>query len=291
MLTQANAARYCEEKGAPLGSEAHYSLLGQPPLIRSRLTALYALFNELQSIANEVQDEGIAARKRAFWREEIAALFAEQPRHPVTVALAPHLSQVRWESALFNELLDGMEMDANYDAYPSYGQLALYVHRLGSTAAILIAESTGYTARNTMAFAHEIGAALLLWNRLKELAFYAKQGRFYIPEDEIHNAGVQISDFTQIQRNERLQKLLAQQAERIEKLARNGLTQLALEDRMKQLPLLILLRLEMALLSEYRREGFRFLEQKQLFTPLYKLWLAWRVRRKTRLNKPIDFFR
>ncbi len=290
MLTAANAARYCEAKGAPLGSDAHYSLLGQPPAIRARLTALYALFNELQAIANEVTDEAIAARKRDFWREELDALFAQQPRHPVTVALAPHLDQVRWEAALFHELLDGIDMDAQYDAYPSYSQLALYVHRLGSTAAVLVAEATGYTERTTMAFAHEAGAALLLWNRLENTAFHAKRGRFYVPEDEMQRFNVEFGDFTHIQSTDAMPLLWAHQMERITTLARNGLAQLAPTDRCKQLPLLILLRLQSVLMAEYRREHYRLLEHKQLLTPLYKLWLAWRVRRRTRLQLPMDIF-
>jgi phytoene synthase len=49
-----------------------------------------------------------------------------------------------------------------------------------------------------------------------------------------------------------------------------------------QSSLLIRLELAMALLAEIAEDGYRLLEQRTRLTPLRKLWLAWRVRRRHR---------
>ena len=61
-------------------------------------------------------------------------------------------------------------------------------------------------------------------------------------------------------------------------------------DRYAQSSLLIRLELAMTLLAEMSGEGYRLLEQRTSLTPLRKLWLAWRLRRRERrlaATKPI----
>ena len=112
-------------------------LLSLPPEHRQGLTALHAFRQETANLIEECRDPQVARAKLDWWRGEIGRLFANQPQHPITRALAPHLSQHPLAIEYFREILDGTAMDLNFDAYPSFAQLALYCHRRGSVPALL----------------------------------------------------------------------------------------------------------------------------------------------------------
>ena len=278
-----NPQAYCQDLAARPGSDFRYSLLGLPPEQRQTLVAIQALLLETARIADECRDDGVARTKLDWWRAEIGRLFAGDPQHPVTRALQPQLAGFNLPEEYFRELLDGVAMDLDYDAYPSFTELTLYVHRRGSIPALLTAEILGYQDRRaTPRFAHEAGALLLLFELLYEVRPRVQQGRFYLPEDEMRRFGVQISDLMAAQTTDRVRQLFIFQADRIRDYHRRALEALPDMDRHAQRSLLIRMELAMALLAEIAEDGYRLLEQRTCLTPLRKLWLAWRSRHRYR---------
>src|SRR3954466_16387525 len=89
---------YCQQKAAKSGSSFYYSFLFLPPERRRAITALYAFCREVDDVADEVSEVGVARTKLAWWRTEVANLFAGHPRHPVTQALAPFISAYRLDA-------------------------------------------------------------------------------------------------------------------------------------------------------------------------------------------------
>jgi phytoene synthase len=175
-----NPNDYCQNLAARRGSDFHYSLLGQPPALRQTLIAVQAFYLETTQIAEECHDPSVARDKLDWWRTEAGHLFNGEPHHPVTCALRPQLAAFNLPEEYFREILDGVAMDLEYDVYPSFTELTLYLHRLGSTPALLTVEILGYQdRRSTPRFAHEVGGALLLFDRLYEARRYAQLGRCY----------------------------------------------------------------------------------------------------------------
>ena len=82
---------YCQDKAVRSGSSFYYSFLFLPPERRRAITALYAFCREVDDIVDECTDTGVARTKLAWWRQELARLYAGAPQHPVTRALAPAL--------------------------------------------------------------------------------------------------------------------------------------------------------------------------------------------------------
>ncbi len=282
---------YCRRLADSPGADFHYSLMGLAPAQRQALIAVQAFTLETTRIADECRDLGVACDKLSWWRTEVGRLFAGDPQHPITRALHPHLAAFNLPEEYFREMLDGVAMDLEYDAYPSFTELTLYLHRLGSTPGLLTAEILGYQdRRSTPRFAHEAGGALLLFDRLYEVRRYAQHGRFYFPEDEMRRFGAGPGDLLAAQTTDRVRQLFAFQADRIREYHRRALEQLTPADRYAQSSLLIRLELAMTLLAEMSGEGYRLLEQRTSLTPLRKLWLAWRLRRRERrlaATKPI----
>ncbi len=274
---------YCHELAGRQGSDFHYSLLGLPLVQRQTLVAIQAFQHETAQIVSECHDPGVARTKLDWWRSEIARLFSDEPQHPITRALHPRLIRFNLPEEYFQEILDGVAMDLDYDAYPSFTELTLYVHRRGSTPALLAAEIMGFQDRRaTPRFAHEAGALLLLFDRLCDVRQQAQQGRYYLPEDEMQRFGVHPGDLLAAQTTEPVRQLFFFQAERIRGYHRRALEHLPDADRYAQCGLLIRMELALVLLAEIAEDGYRLLEQRTNLPPLRKLWLAWRLRRRYR---------
>ena len=272
---------YCYNLAAPPGSDFRYSLLGLPLARRQALIAVKAFELEVTQIVDQCQDSSVGRAKLDWWRDEIGRLFVGKPQHPVTVALQPHVSAFNLPEEYFREIADGAAMDVDDGAYPSFSELSLYAHRRGSIPALLAAEILNYrNRRGTPRFAHDAGTMLLLLEFLYEVRRYAQLGRVYLPEDEMQRYDVRPSDLLAAQTPERLRRLFAAQAERIRDAHQRALRQLPDEDRYAQYPVLIRLELALALLAEIAEDGYRLLERRIQLTPVRKLWLAWRLRRR-----------
>lgn len=272
---------YCQNLADQPGSDFHYSLLGLAQPQRRALNALQAFYLETTHIAQDCRDPGVAQAKLDWWRTELERLFSGHPQHPVSRALQPQLSSYNLPEEYFREILDGVAMDLDYDAYPSFTELTLYMHRHGSIPTLLASEVLGYADRRaTPRFAHEAGALLLLFERFYAIRHHAQHGRFYIPEDEMRRFGVDPGDLLAAQTTDRVRQLFAFQAERLADYQRRALELLPECDRHAQCSLLIRLELVQTLLAEIVADGYRLLEQRTQLPPLRKLWLSWRLRRR-----------
>src|SRR6478735_10211533 len=98
---------YCDERLAQSRSSFAYSFRILPEPRRRAITALYAFCREVDDVVDEVSDVGIARTKLAWWRTEVANLFAGHPQHPVTRALAPFVQSYGLDGARMNEIIDG----------------------------------------------------------------------------------------------------------------------------------------------------------------------------------------
>lgn len=272
---------YCHHLAAPPGSDFRYSLLGLPPSQRQALTAIRAFLLETTPIAEQRQDSGVASAKLDWWRTEIGRLFAGEPQHPVTLSLQIALSQFNLPEEYFWEMLDGAAMDVAYNGYRRSSEFTLYLHRRGSIPTLLATEILTYQDRRaTPRFAHEAGAMLVFFETLYYVRQHARQGRIYLPEEEMQRFGVHPSDLLAPQTSDRLRQLFAAQTEQIRSYYQRALKYLPVIDRHVQYSLLIRLELAMALLEEIVEDGYRLLEQRIRLTPLRKLWLAWRLRER-----------
>ncbi len=140
---------YCQQRAAASGSSFYYSFVFLEPVRRQAITALYAFCREVDDIVDECPDPHLARTKLAWWRTEIAHLYAGNPSHPVTQALATALTRFSLPQEQLLEIIDGMEMDIDAVRYPDFRALHLYCYRVASIVGLLAAEIFGYTDRRT----------------------------------------------------------------------------------------------------------------------------------------------
>ena len=278
---------YCQEITARSGSSFYYSFQFLPSLKRRAITALYAFCREVDDVVDESKDESIARTKLNWWRAEVANLYGGHPQHPVTQALLPLLDEFDLAEEYFLEIIDGMEMDLDYNSYQSFKDLSLYCYRVASVVGLLTAEIFGYNNRMTLRYAHDLGMAFQLTNILRDVREDAERGRVYIPADELDQFGVTLQDLCRPVTSDKVRSLFQHQADRAREFYAKAYNNLPDEDRYSQRTGLMMAAIYSALLDEIELDGFRVLEHKIKLTPLRKFWLAWRTsrREKSRHNK------
>jgi phytoene synthase len=274
--------QYCQQKAARSGSSFYYSFLFLPPERRRAITALYAFCREVDDVVDEVSDTGVARTKLAWWRTEVANLFAGHPQHPVTRALAPFIEPYRLDAARMNEIIDGMEMDLVHHRYADFEALRLYCHRAAGVVGQLSASIFGYANPSTLEYAEALGIAFQLTNIVRDVGEDARRDRVYLPADELARFGLGAQDVLERRGGEPFTSLMRFQAERARSWYDLAYSKLAAEDRASQRPGLIMAAIYRTLLDEIERDGFRVMDRRVALTPLRKLWIAWRTSGKVR---------
>jgi len=268
---------YCQQKTVQSGSSFYYSFLFLPPERRRAITALYAFCREVDDIVDEISDQSIARIKLAWWRNEIAQLYAGAPTHPVTQALAPHLAAYALKQEHFQAIIDGMEMDLDQSRYLDFAGLRKYCWHVAGVVGILSASIFGVSEPATLEYAEKLGLAFQLTNIIRDVGEDARKGRIYLPVNELQQFGVTAADIMNFRHNEKFEALMTFQAARARGFYDEAYALLPKRDRRAQRPGLMMAAIYRTLLDEVERDGFHVLNQKISLTPLRKLWLAWKT--------------
>ncbi len=270
-----NPHDYCQTKAAGSGSSFYYSFLFLPPERRRAITALYAFCREVDDVVDECTDTAVARMKLSWWRKEVNAIYHGTPQHPVARALAEVATRFNLSEERLNEIIDGMQMDLDYNRYPDFDTLKLYCHRVASVVGLLSAELFGYQDRRTLEYAANLGMAFQLTNIIRDVGEDARRNRIYLPLDEIGRLGASESDILQSRETDGFRRLIEFQIERALGFYRDAFAMLPAQDRRAQRPGLVMAAIYQTTLDEIRRDGCHVLTRRTSLTPVRKLWIAW----------------
>jgi phytoene synthase len=272
-----NPHEYCQQKAVASGSSFYYSFLFLPEERRRAITALYAYCREVDDVVDETSDAGVARTKLAWWRKEIESVYHGQPQHPVARALAEVVGPYGLEEARLQEVIDGMAMDLEYNAYPDFEALKVYCHRVAGVVGILSAKIFGYQNPQTLEYAENLGLAFQLTNIIRDVGEDAQRNRIYVPLHELAEYGVTTDDITQGRETDNFRRLMEFQIARARGLYEQALAKLPATDRKAQRPGLVMAAIYRTLLEEIVSDGSRVLTRRTALTPVRKLWIAWRT--------------
>ena len=268
---------YCQEKASSSGSSFYYSFMFLPPERRQAITALYAFCREVDDVVDECHDLQVAQTKLDWWRNEVRQVFGGQPQHPVGQALKDVVQRFPLPMEQLLEIIDGMQMDLNQTRYLDWKALNLYCYRVASVVGLLSAEIFGYTNRQTLKYAHDLGLAFQLTNIIRDVGEDARRGRIYLPVDELQRFNVPARQILDARHSDNFRDLMAFQAARARQLYDQAFAQLPAEDRKAQRPGLIMAAIYRTLLDEIEADGFLVLDRRTSLTPLRKIWIAGRT--------------
>ena len=269
--------QYCQERVAKSGSSFYYSFLFLPPPRRRAIMALYAFCREVDDVVDEIADPVVARTKLDWWRGEVDDTFAGKPSHPVGRALQPVIAAYQLPRAHFVAIIDGMQMDLDWNRYPDFATLETYCHRVAGVVGLLSAEIFGYQDPATRDYARNLGIALQLTNILRDVGEDARRNRIYVPLDELASHGVSVDDIILYRETDAVARLLQFQAQRARSYYAKAFSALPAGDRKAQRAGLIMGAIYRQLLEEVEGEGAAVMNRRVALTPLRKLWIAWKT--------------
>lgn len=267
--------QYCFQKTQSSKSNFALGFLFLTKQKKMALTALYAFCREVDDIVDECKDYKTGKRRLDGWRVEIDRLFEKKPQHPVSRALLPHLSTYNLSKEYFLEIIDGMEMDLNFHRYENFKQLQLYCYRAASVVGLLSARIFGFTNKDTLKYAHDLGIALQLTNIIRDLGEDARRGRIYVPLDLLDQFSLTEDDILSSKRNGKLTLLVKYLGDQANDFYRSAMHRLPKEDVRKQLPGLIMGNIYYALLRKVvSNEPDNLLNISTGLSPMKKILVA-----------------
>jgi len=274
--------QYVQEKAAASGSSFYYAFLFLTPPRRAAITAFYAFCREVDDVADEVSDAGVAATKLAWWRGEVGAAFSGKASHPAMRALMPHVADYGIEPRHLLAVIEGCQMDLDQSRYLDYAGLARYCDLVAGVVGEVAANIFGRTLESTVEYAHRLGLAMQLTNIVRDVGDDARRNRIYLPMSELKQFDVKAAEILERTYSDRFKALMRFQAERAHRTYDEALALLGDADRAAQKPGLMMANIYRSLLREIEADDFAVLHQRISLTPIRKLWIArqtnWRGR-------------
>ena len=269
--------QYVQDKAQKSGSSFYYAFMFLPPARRAAMTAFYAFCREVDDVADDVQDPGVAATKLDWWRREVDAAFAGNPTHPVMKALMPHAGNYGVRADHLHAVIAGCQTDLEQSRFLDYPGLQKYCHLVAGIVGEVASNIMGRTQAQTVTFAHKLGLAMQLTNIIRDVGDDARRGRIYLPADELKRFEVKANELLEGHYSDRFTALMRFQAERAHRLYDEAMALLPAADARAQKPGLMMASIYRTLLREIERDDFKVLDQRVSLTPLRKFWLAWKV--------------
>lgn len=244
------------------------------------MNALYAFCREVDDIVDEIDDPAIARVKLQWWREELARCYQGQAQHPVGQAIQALLPTYELPQLLFEQIIDGMQMDLEQNRFADFDSLSAYCYRVAGVVGLLSSKIFGYEHSDTEKYAIELGLALQLTNIIRDVREDAQRGRIYLPEDEMQRFGVSESSILALEESDALHQLLQFQAQRALQSYDRAMQTLPPEDRQAQRTALIMAAIYRKTLDLIIKNDLKVM-QRRISLPVWKkLWLAWRTARQ-----------
>jgi len=169
----------------------HAGMAILPPQRREAMYALYAFCREVDDIA----DDGATLDSRKaglqLWRDNIRMLFQGKASDTITAALAPAVTRFHLIEKDFQDIIDGMAMDAGDPiCAPDTATFDLYCDRVASAVGRASVRIFGDSSDDAMEVSYHLGRALQKTNILRDLAEDAARGRLYLPTEFLSKHGI-----------------------------------------------------------------------------------------------------
>ncbi len=171
-----------------------------PGLKRRATQALYA-FCRLSDVIvdcpnlSQSTPEQIRARLEG-WRQQILtgnnSARSDQTSLEQTVSLAWADARRTFQipRGYVDQLIDGLALDIDCVRYETFGDLSRYCYGVACTVGLMSMHINGYTSREAVPYAIRLGVALQLTNILRDVGEDWRNGRLYLPREELAAFGL-----------------------------------------------------------------------------------------------------
>jgi squalene synthase HpnC len=223
----AEAFAYCERL-----ARAHYENFPVGSLLiprdrRKHVYSVYAFARIADDFADEGYETGELTEERRLsalddWERRLEDCYQGRADHPVFVALAETVRELRLPVQLFRGLLSAFKQDVVKRRYADFGEVLDYCSRSANPVGRLVLLLFGYREERLHELSDCICTALQLANFWQDVEVDIRKDRVYLPQNEMARFGVVDDDLLEKRFSERYAALLKFQVERTWELFNRG---------------------------------------------------------------------
>jgi len=162
---------------------------------RAAVRALYAFCRTVDDIVDE-SSEAEQDAQLDYWRGMVeTASFADHDL--VAAAWADTLSRYHIPRHYARQLIDGVARDLFQSRYQTFDELAMYCYGVASTVGLMSMYIIGFKNNEAVPYAIKLGVALQMTNILRDVGDDYRNGRIYLPREELAFYGIQELDIAE----------------------------------------------------------------------------------------------
>ncbi len=189
----AEAYEECRRIARESGSSFYAGMRLLPAARRPALYAVYALARRIDDVADGPLPAAEKLARLSAIRGELAA--ADRSSDPVLVAVADAARRFPIPLDAFEDLLDGAEEDVRGTSYETFAELERYCRRVaGSIGRLSLGVFDASDRPAASPLADDLGVALQLGNILRDLGDDLRNGRAYLPSEDLARFGCTLGD-------------------------------------------------------------------------------------------------
>ena len=274
---------HCAQVTRRSRSSFYYAFILLPPERRRALHAVYAFCRFIDDIADDeaIREPALLLKR---WREELDRVYSGAPTRALSRALADSARRFKIPRELFEEIINGVEMDLSRKRYQTWEELRPYCYRVASALGLICIEIFGYSNPSAKQYAENLGLALQLTNILRDVREDAERGRIYLPLEDLARFNVSESEILGGVYSPNFVRLMDFEARRARELYALAQSELAPEDRATLLTAEAMRLIYAALLERIINSNYRVLDRRHRLSAPHKLYLVGRAWAEGRIS-------
>ncbi|MCF8382031.1 MAG: phytoene/squalene synthase family protein [Chlorobium sp.] len=242
-LTLDNAYRYCREISKHHAKTFYLATLFLPKRQQNPIFAIYALLRTVDDLVDLAEDKltnGQITRQEINgllenWKTRLKSCYqGEVADDPIMMAWHDTLKTYPIDIELPLDLMDGVAMDIEFRKFETFDDLYVYCYKVASVVGLMTSEIFGYSDRQALQHAIELGIAMQLTNILRDIGEDIDRGRIYLPMEDLKRFNYSEEEFMKKTMNGNFLELMKFQIERARsyyRSAEKGIPMLEKESR------------------------------------------------------------
>jgi phytoene synthase len=237
---------------------------------RRDITIFYAFCRVIDDIADSKTLAVEEKRRRlTAWRESLRASTADESALASDIRALIDKYSLRPE--MLEEIIEGVEMDLSITRYATFEDLRVYCYRVASAVGLVSIEIFGYRNPACQEYAIQLGLALQMTNIIRDVGKDLRDGRIYLPEEDLARFSYSEAELKGRQYNDRFVRLMEFEAKRSREFFSRAAALLPREDRPSMVAAEIMGSVYRALLRRMERDRFRVFEREYRLGKLEKI--------------------
>jgi phytoene synthase len=209
------------KKAARITSEHSKSFFMASALLpeekRFAIRALYAFCRTVDDIVDEVESKKDRDFELDYWRNVVQTA-SSSPDDPIASAWADTLTRYHIPRHYALQLIDGVARDLSQTRYQTFDDLATYCYGVASTVGLMSMYIIGFKGHESVPYAIKLGVALQMTNILRDVGEDFRNGRIYLPREELVFYGIRERDIAEGRVTDRWRQFMKFQIERTRSL-------------------------------------------------------------------------